>query len=271
MNVPSAPLPSERRFLDLVSAAEVVEDPCPHLFLDGLFSDNELQALYDHLPDETLFQDVGSGLHTFQTWREADDLDKLDARQSAYFQRLEQELFTPQVANAFYQKFRPSRERLFDHLFGETAATRLTEIELADWSMAGALNIRDQSSELPIHLDWPNRLISIVVYLAPEDGWREDWGTRLYEVRRDLSPADALGLMARTKPQELISVDTEQYRTIDFRPGRVTAFMNTAWSHHGAAIEPTAGSHARRWCLVKGLNLTLGATEAIFGLPPELR
>ncbi|MGX1305990.1 hypothetical protein AB7M35_000710 [Amorphus suaedae] len=264
-------LPSEQHFLDLIAECAVDETPCPHLVIDGLFTAEDLEGLYAHLPEEAQFEDVGGGLLTFQTWRDAEDLDKLDPPRRAYFAELEERVFTPRVGDAIYSKFRPALEALFGRLFGDDAERQLGRVDLADWAMAGALNIREQSNELPIHLDWPNRLISIVVYLAPEDGWREDWGTRLYEVPRDLSPEDELAVLARTGPQDLVKVDGNRYRTIGFRPGRVTAFMNTPWSHHGAFIEAASGSDARRWCLVKGLNLTLPATEAIFGLPPELR
>lgn len=252
------------RLLERLSCVTVQTDPCPHFVIDDALDGEALSALYASLPASELFTPAGNGLQTFQTWQAADDLQKLTPVQRSFFDALNRTLFSQTVAEAVIDRFRPQLMRLHQQLFGHD---RSDQIHLRDWGDSGALNIRAPGSALPIHLDWPNRLVSLVLYLAPDNVYCADWGTRLYSV--DVARiADPLALMAKKVPDDASLLDPSASILLPFAPGRLVAFMNTPWSYHGADVSST--SPASRWCLVKGINLTQEATEQLFGLPPAL-
>ena len=257
------------RFRVQLSAAKVVERPYPHFILDALFSEQDLDAFYSNLPSEETFHDHGHGLQSFQIWQGAEDRRNAPRAVTRFLDELDVRLFTQEMAEVVREKFQPSLRDTYDVLFGSEANTRLGMIELEPWTHTGAVNIRAQKSTLPVHLDWPNRLVSLVLYLAPETRWHSDWGTQLHWVDRKKTP-DPVGILARTAPPDsMVMTGTPPYQ-IAFRPGRVVAFLNTPWSHHSACMT-SINSQARRWCIVKGINMTLSATERLFGLSPELR
>lgn len=252
-----------------VISAKVDKEPFPHFLLDNVFSESELDALTSCFPEERLFEQAGEGLKVFEIWRDADSLNVLSQNQRQLFRQINEELFTQDLAQLVFERFREDILDNFQVIFGHEAHKQFDQIELSDWALAGAINIREQGNCLPRHLDWPNRLISLVVYLDPEKGEQEDWGTRLYEIDKS-SVENPWAVFSRIPEASEPEHTPNAYKQIPFRHGRIAVFLNSIWSYHGAVIEPTM-CDARRFCIVKGINMTLESTEKIFTLPVELR
>ncbi|MGJ3257335.1 MAG: hypothetical protein ACFE0K_13555 [Alcanivorax sp.] len=268
MNVLNAALTKERdHFLQVIREACVIPDPFPHALIDGAFSEDFLEQLYRNLPDRNRFNDAGHGLHAFQIWDQSDDLQQWTDHRKAFWEACNQILFDDSVAAAFHELFSPARVSLYQSLFGNLANRRLSQIKLQPWASSGALNIRSAGSSLPTHMDWPNRLYSLILYLDPDITAQPEWGTRLFHGPK-VTGQEGLNIMAKRAPDHVKSCRKEAATLIPFKPGRVAIFMNTPWSYHGASVNTE--SQAARWCLVKGINMTLEATENLFGLPPEL-
>lgn len=269
MNVLHAALKKERnRFLQAIREACVDSNPFPHALIDGAISEDFLEQLYRCLPDRKQFTDAGHGLHAFQIWDQSDDLQQWNDHRKSFWEACNQIVFDDSVAAALHQLFSPAREALYESLFGDLIHRKLPLIELQPWSSSGALNIRAAGSSLPTHMDWPNRLYSLILYLDPENTAQQEWGTRLFHGPKIIGQ-EGLDIMAKRAPDHVKSCSKEAATLIPFKPGRIVIFMNTPWSYHGATVN--TDNKASRWCLVKGINMTLDATDKLFGLPPELR
>ena len=257
----------QQRFLQAIRDSEVIHAPFPHASIDGGLSEAFLQTLYAHLPAPQEFNDEGYGLKTFQIWDESEELLNWRPAERRFWQDCNAALFSEEVAEAIHTLFRPAMENLYRDLFSDPES-QLAKVELQPWSTSGALNIRAPGNCLPTHMDWPNRLYSLILYLDPDQHFQEDWGTRLFHGPKICGP-QGVEVMAKRARDHVRDCTAEASTLVPFKPGRVTIFMNTPWSYHGANV--AANAAGSRWCLVKGINMTLAATEQLFGLPPELR
>ena len=257
---------ARRRLERLIAAAAVATDPSPHLVIDDVFPACVYERLQAALPGLDEFRSVeGDNLRVFPLW---DDPEGSGGDASG-LRRLMNAVFTQELAERFLERFMPSLTSMYGVLFGNRAAAYRDLVRVRDWREAGALDVRPVGNVLPAHTDWPNRLVSVVVYLAPaHETWREEWGTRLYRISPDAG-LDALALMAKKLEFPDALIDRTKYRLLAFRPNRAVAFMNTPWSIHGAEVE--GNLEERRWAITKGINLPSDVTERIFGLPVELR
>ncbi|MEI4196709.1 2OG-Fe(II) oxygenase [Roseovarius sp. E0-M6] len=252
-----------------IRAAELHHAPFPHFWLDNVFTSAEMEQIVQVIRDETHFQDVGSGMKVLEIWKEAENLKQVSAQRAHFLRALNCDLFTQSIAELIFQRFRPSLMKNFETVFGADAKGKLDAIALSDWDLAGAINIRAQGNQLPPHIDWPNRLVSVVLYLDPDGGADESWGTRLFDVDR-ANIVDPWSNFAKVPGITEPDINIDSYSLIPFKHGRIAIFLNSLWSYHGAFITPTNNA-ARRWCMVKGINMTLEKTEEIFALPKELR
>lgn len=269
MTVLHAALKQERdRFLQAIRDASVTADPFPHALIDGAVSEDFLEQLYQSLPERALFTDAGHGLQTFQIWDQSDDLQQWNDPRKVFWEACNQVVFDDAVAAALHQLFAPAREALYESLFGDRAPRKQPLIELQSWAASGALNIRAAGSSLPTHMDWPNRLYSLILYLDPDNTAQREWGTRLFHGPK-ITGQEGVDIMAKRTPDQVKACRDDAATLIPFTPGRIAIFMNTPWSYHGATVN--TDDNASRWCLVKGINMTLDATDKLFGLPPELR
>lgn len=256
------------RFLDSVRQASVITEPFPHAIIDGALSADFLAQAYQNLPEKSLFNDAGHGLLAFQIWDKSEDLTQWRSPRKAFWQQCNEQLFDDAIAGAIHALFTPARQALYQRLFGDTADKKQDMIQLQPWATCGALNIRAAGSSLPTHMDWPNRLYSLIVYLDPDETASPDWGTRLFHGPQIIG-SEGVDIMAKRAPDHVKSCTPEAATLIPFKPGRIAIFMNTPWSYHGAQVQGADG--ASRFCLVKGINMTLDSTEQLFGLPPELK
>ena len=250
----------------LIAEAAVATDPSPHLVIDDVFPARVYERFQAALPRLEECRPIeGDNLRVFPLW---DDPETPD-RDPGDLRHLMHAIFTQEIADHFLQRFMPSLTSMYDALFGDQAAAYRDLVRVRDWREAGALDVRPVGNVLPAHTDWPNRLVSVVVYLAPaHETWCAAWGTRLYRVAPDAG-LDALALMAKQVEFPDALIDRTNYRLLAFRPNRAVAFMNTPWSIHGAEVE--GHPEERRWAITKGINLPSDVTGKIFGLPVELR
>jgi len=257
---------ARHRLRRLIAEARVATDPSPHLVLDDVFPAPVYERFQAALPGlDELRAIEGDNLRVFPLW---DDSENSDGG-SSDLGRLMNAIFTQELAERFLESFMPALTSMYGALFGSRAMEYRNLVRVRDWRAAGALDVRPVGNVLPAHTDWPNRLVSVVVYLAPPDeAWREEWGTRLYRITPDVG-LDALALMAKKVDFPDALIDRTNYRLLAFRPNRTVAFMNTPWSIHGAEVEGNLDE--RRWAITKGINLPSDVTEKIFGLPVELR
>lgn len=255
------------RLLESVRQASVITEPFPHAIIDSALSSDFFLQAYQNLPEKALFNDAGHGLLAFQIWDNSEELAQWQSQRKVFWQHCNDTLFDDAVATAIHTLFAPARQSLYQRLFGDRADSKQDLIQLQPWATSGALNIRAAGSTLPTHMDWPNRLYSLIVYLDPEQTALPDWGTRLFHGPQIIGN-EGVDIMAKRAPDHVKSCSAEAATLIPFQPGRIAIFMNTPWSYHGARVE--AAGNASRWCLVKGINMTLESTEQLFGLPPEL-
>ena len=255
------------RLLESVRRANVIREPFPHTIIDGALSSEFILQAYQCLPGKAQFSDAGHGLLAFQIWDKSEELAQWQSRRKVFWQHCNDALFDDVVATAIHTLFAPARQSLYQRLFGHRADSMQDLIQLQPWATSGALNIRAAGSTLPTHMDWPNRLYSLILYLDPEQTALPDWGTRLFRGPQIIG-REGVEIMAKRAPDHVKSCAPEAATLIPFQPGRIAIFMNTPWSYHGARVQ--AQGNASRWCLVKGINVTLESTEQLFGLPPEL-
>ena len=255
------------RLLESVRQASVITEPFPHAIIDSALSSDFFLQAYQNLPEKALFNDAGHGLLAFQIWDNSEELAQWQSQRKVFWQHCNDTLFDDAVATAIHTLFAPARQSLYQRLFGDRADSKQDLIQLQPWATSGALNIRAAGSTLPTHMDWPNRLYSLIVYLDPEQTALPDWGTRLFHGPQIIGN-EGVDIMAKRAPDHVKSCSAEAATLIPFQPGRIAIFMNTPWSYHGARVE--AAGNASRWCLVKGINMTLESTEQLFRLPPEL-
>lgn len=249
---------------DRINDAIIEEAPFPHIVIDNFLSVDELEMFYSQLPQDSQFDWNKVGLGYFGFWPGSASVKMLNQEQQQYFLEFQNRYFSNEAAGCILNKFKPYLNNLHRKLFGSEQL-----IKLQDWNESGGIDIRIPGNKLPIHLDWPNRLFSVILYLDPGNNCKPGWGTRLYEVDQN-SITDPLEVFSQRRKLSHDEMINWQYRTIDFVPNRLVVFMNTPWSFHGAIVPSVPGSGSR-YCFLKGLNITKEQTEKLFGLPPELR
>ena len=248
----------------LVRSAEVATFPSPHLVIDDFFSPTDLSELLANVPPDRAFEWREEGLGVLACWR---DSEVKSTGPAASIAAVLSRVFNNELARTLAGMFRDEIRELFVNAYNLDVNPEEVLDAISDWNTSGSLDIRLPGNNLPVHRDWPNRLVSVVVYL-PCPAASRSWGTRLFEVERD-AVEDPLRLMSRRIEEPFQIAMEDPHRMLEFQPNRMISLLNTPWSYHGALVE-SRNPKARRLAVVKGLNLTMEATARWFVLPPEL-
>lgn len=239
---------------------DLYTEPFAHAKWDNFLENEDLENLYRHLPAKEHFNWQEESLGIFQLWNANER--KVGLEIDSFWKYLEERYFNEALKQELYELFRPEIEKRDLEMLGR----KMTH-ELVPWKNSGSIDWRLSGNILPDHLDWPNRLLSVVLYLDPFKEAKSSWGTRLYEY-----PEVKAGLKEEFSRESQIAIghlDETKYKQLDFKENRLVVFLNSARSFHGARVERADGSKGRL-CIVKGINMSLEHTERVMSLPGEL-
>lgn len=232
----------------------VEQHPFPHLIIDDFLSSRDLDLLHEAI---THYQDyrTTSDDHKY--------IDIVSLSKSSTIHKVISKYFTENFRDTLLAQFNGSIYGLYDQL---TVSTDVLQFQ--DWSETGTIDWRLPGNALPVHIDWPNRLLSVILYLDPYKDSAHAMGTRLYEIAPD--GLDAYTELSRITNIGKSRIAEDRYKQIPFVENRLVVFMNSHLSYHSATVDTSIQTKGRI-VLVKGINLTRNCTAKYFKLPKELQ
>lgn len=232
----------------------VEQHPFPHLIIDNFLSKRDLGSL-------------NKAITNYQDYRNTSDnhsyIDIVNLSKSSIIHKMISKYFTENFRDALLAQFYDNIYRLFNKL-----SVPIGALQFQDWSDTGTIDWRHPGNELPVHIDWPNRILSVILYLDPYKDSDHSMGTKLYEIESD-------GLDVHTELSRITNVGKnriaeDRYKQIPFVENRLIAFMNSHISYHSATVSKNITTKGRI-VLVKGINLSRTCTSKYFTLPKELQ
>lgn len=212
-----------------IANAPVRPYPFPHIFVGDVFPAAFYDCLLRHLPPDRCFLPlVETGLvgpaysrNRLVVLPAPDHLDRLPEADRAFWSATFHSVFDAELSRALIDKFAP------------VIASRFALDSGPEARIVSRVNVsltRDLAAyELGPHTDTPSKLVSMIVYLPPDDR-RPQLGTSLY------LPRDR-GFTCEGRRHHPFG-PFERVTTLPYRPNAVLAFPKTSTSFHG--VEPLA-------------------------------
>jgi hypothetical protein len=218
-------------FVDRLRTAEVVLDPYPHYCLEKVFPDDYYQALLDHLPASTVYEN----LYEVTTL-------KLD-----HFRHRDQRDLNEGWTETLPLQLKEFWDRFHEWFLGKELAQAVLD------SFAGPLNARFEGDSWPEvsvesqlirhragyflgpHSDLYTKLVVLLVYLAPDES-ATHLGTSLYRPRE-------AGFSCPNSTHYPFA-DFIRVSTAPYKPNSLLAFMRSDVSFHG--LEPLSEQDVSR-------------------------
>jgi hypothetical protein len=205
-------------------AAEVIEEPFPHYYLEQVFPTDYYRALLEHLPGSGVYQNLYEVTDLkLEHFRHRDQRDfdegwteKLPEELKSFWDNFHEWFLGPELARAVLCSFGgPLRAR-----FGEEQSWPEVSVE--------SQLIRHRAGYfLGPHSDLHTKLAVLLVYLAPDESGAH-LGTSLYRPREP-----GFGCPNSTHyPFE----DFDRVKTAPYKPNSLLAFLRSDISFHG--VEP---------------------------------
>jgi hypothetical protein len=210
-------------FINRLSAAEVVLEPYPHFYLDNVFPADYYQALLNHLPASTVYQNLfevtdyklAHFRHRDQRNLDAGWTDSLTLAQKEFWDSFNEWFLGPELAQAALASFAaPLRAR-----FGSEPWPAVSVESQLIRHRAGYF--------LGPHSDLHTKLVVLLLYLAPDES-AAHLGTSLY---RPKDPSFTCPNSLHYPFDDFIRAATAPYK-----PNSLLAFLRSDVSFHG--VEP---------------------------------
>jgi len=207
-------------FIGRLQTAEIVSQPFPHFFLENVFPADYYQALRDHLPASTVYQNLFEVTdYKLDHFRHRDQRDlhtewtsSLPASLKAFWDSFNEWFLGAELAQAVLE------------LFGGYLKTPFAAGEVS----VEAQLIRHRAGYfLGPHSDLYTKLVVLLIYLAPDES-ASHLGTSLY---RPKDPDFSCPNSRHYPFEDFIRVVTAPYR-----PNSLLAFVRSDISFHG--VEP---------------------------------
>ena len=202
-----------------VISAPMRADPFPHLVISELFPADFYQQLHRAIPAPTFWRHAG---YQRDNWHiEEDTASRLSETTWRFMHReIATKLLMPLLLERFAEEIATYWRNTCD-----LDAAKLAGHYRCD---EGRLLLRRPGYELEPHLDPPNAMLTVLIYLA-EPGAPDTHGTDLYA--SDPLPAQRVGIMYPARH----GIRTERATTVPFRANTALVFV-TPQSVHGAKL-----------------------------------
>lgn len=246
-----------------IDRATVETEPYAHCVIDDLLPEKFYEAFVASIPSQDRFGNNNAGLpreeqHTF-VLNQPDYCSISPLHDKVYRRLMALNRF---ISTKILEKFAPFIEQAFEEIFGSDAAAYVADIE-SEHVPVPAFYERNEKYRVGAHTDGHFRLASWIHYLPVGSGGGSR-GLELYRVvdrSPDFDPIEAMFLRDTTNQE--VALD----RTIDCRPNRAVAFVNSPRSFHAVAQIDAAEKAmiGRRITTLNWIEIRKDSAERIYG------
>ncbi len=212
-----------------IAGAAMSADPFPHLVVSNLLPEDFYRRLLRAIPAPTFWRRAG---YQRDNWHV--DEDRASRLSETTWRVMHREIAAHVLMPLLLDRFADAIAEYWRAAF-DLDASALSEHYVCD---EGRLLLRRAGYELQPHLDPPNAILTVLLYLAPL-GAPDAQGTDLY--RSGPLPANRVGIMYPAQQ----GISLELAATVPFRPNTLLAFV-TPTSVHGAKLPETVDERFER-------------------------